>query len=196
MSKYSNNSDQELVALLNQGSEVAFNEIYNRYWSGVFLVAKNRLKNDMEAGEVVQDIFCNLWRKRIKFQLDKSLKVYFAVAVKYEIINRYAKRHRENILIEQLTYSIPQKDLSTQETISFNELERNLMDSIDLLPERSQLVFRLRFENGYSQKQIAEELNISEKTVEAHISKARKYIRTRLGPTLPFYILYMLSVIG
>jgi len=196
MSKYSNNSDQELVALLNQGSEVAFNEIYNRYWSGVFLVAKNRLKNDMEAGEVVQDIFCNLWRKRIKFQLDKSLKVYFAVAVKYEIINRYAKRHRENILIEQLTYSIPQKDLSTQETISFNELERNLMYSIDLLPERSQLVFRLRFENGYSQKQIAEELNISEKTVEAHISKARKYIRTRLGPTLPFYILYMLTVIG
>jgi len=144
----------------------------------------------------VQDIFCNLWRKRIKFQLDKSLKVYFAVAVKYEIINRYAKRHRENILIEQLTYSIPQKDLSTQETISFNELERNLMDSIDLLPERSQLVFRLRFENDYSQKQIAEELNISEKTVEAHISKARKYIRTRLGPTLPFYILYMFVIIG
>ena len=196
MSNYSNYSDQELVVLLNQNSELAFNEIYNRYWSGVFLVARNRLKDDLEAREVVQDVFCNLWRKRTKFQLNKSLKVYFAVAVKYEVINRYAKRHRENILIERLTYSVPQKDLSTQETISFNELERNLMDSIDLLPERSQLVFRLRFENDYSQKQIAEELNISEKTVEAHISKARKYIRTRLGPTLPFYILYMFVIIG
>jgi len=193
MSKYSDYSDQKLIALLNQSFEPAFNEIYDRYWPGVFLIARNRLKDDLEAKEVVQDIFCNFWRKRALVQVEKSLITYFSVAVKYEVINRFVKKRRENIFIEQFSQNSPIKDSSTQETIYFNELEQNLMDSILLLPERCQLVFRLKFEKDYSQKRIAEELNISEKTVEAHLAKARKHIRTGLGSSLSFYILMCLS---
>src|SRR3546814_17183381 len=76
MSKY---SDQELRVFVNKGLKSPFNEIYARYWSEVFLVARNRLKNDPEAEEVVQGVFCNLWRKRITFQLENTLRPHFSV---------------------------------------------------------------------------------------------------------------------
>lgn len=189
MLKYSNYSDQELIDLLNQGLESAFNEIYARYWSGVFLVARNRLKNESEAEEIVQDVFCNLWKKRTTLRIEKNLNAYFSVAVKYEIINRTVKKRHEGVFIKRSVQDTPQSDFSTQETIYFNELQKSLMDSICLLPERCQLTFRLRLENGYSQKQIADRLNISEKTVEAHLTKARKLIRATLGSGFPFYLI-------
>lgn len=195
MSKIQDISDQELVYLLKTGDESAFNEIYNRYWSGVFLVARNRLLNDNDAEEIVQDIFCNLWRKRSSFTLEKNLKAYFSVAVKYEVLNRSVRRKRENVYIEQLSKSKVVEDVSTEETLSFNELEGRLYHSIALLPERCRLVFKLRLEKEYSQKEIASELNISEKTVEAHLSKARKHIRTSLGSSFPIYIMGVLHLL-
>ncbi len=195
MLTYQNLSDQELLFLLKTDDESAFNELYNRYWSGIFLVARNRLSNDSDAEEIVQDIFCNLWRKRSLFVLEKSFKAYFSVAVKYEVINRLAQKKRENSFIEKLSKENTEEDLSTLQTLSFNDLEERLYDSIILLPERCQLVFKLRFEKEFSQKEIAHELGISEKTVEAHLSKARKHIRTSLGSTFPVYIMCVLHML-
>lgn len=182
MANYSALSDHDLAKLLRDGNESAFNEIYNRNWAGIFLVARNRLKNDSLAEEIVQNIFCSLWRKRTDFYLEKSFKAYFAVAVKYEVINQTAKRKREIDFANRFTYT--DVDNSTLQTLSFNELKGILEDSICLLPERCQLVFRLKIEHGYSQKQIAKELNISEKTVEAHLSKARKDLLKVVDPAI------------
>lgn len=194
MSKYQSVSDQELVCLLNANDEIAFNEIYERYWSGVFLVARNRLLNDVDAEEIVQKIFCNLWQRRSSFVLSKGLKAYFSVAVKYEVINHLVRRKRESSFIERFSKENTDEDLSTLETLSFNELEERLYNSITLLPERCQLVFKLRFEKEYSQKEIAAELAISEKTVEAHLAKARKHIRATLGAASPLYIMGVLHL--
>ncbi len=196
MIDYSTFSDDDLVRLLKLGEEPAFNEIYNRYWSGVFLVARNRLKDDVEAEEIVQDIFCNLWRKRISFRLEKTFKTYFAIAVKYEVINRSVKKQREIDFVAQLFRSTKDIDNSTHQLLSFNELKEVLEESICVLPERCQLVFRLRLEYDYSQRQIAKELGISEKTVETHLAKARKHIRTSLGSTLPLHTAILFDILS
>lgn len=193
MLKYHNIAEDELLSLLKAGSEAAFNEIYKRYWSGMFLVAKNRLQNDADAEEVVQEIFCNLWRRRENIVIDRSLKVYFSVAVKYEIINRSVRQRKETSLFDRLAKHSTEEDLSTLQTLSFNELQERLYASVALLPERCQLVFKLRLEKEYSQKEIAKELNISEKTVEAHLAKARKHIRASFGSAFPSLILIISS---
>lgn len=196
MMDYSTLSDNGLAERLAFGEEPAFNEIYERYWSGVFLVARNRLNDDVEAEEVVQEIFCKLWRRRADFQLEKTFRSYFAVAVKYEIINRSAKKRRETDFADQLFRTNRDIDDSTLQLLSFNELKKALEESICLLPDRCQLVFRLRLEKDYSQKQIAKELDISEKTVETHLAKARKHIRASLGSTLPFHLVLLVSMLA
>ena len=174
-------SDNELALLITTDDEAAFNEIYKRYWERLYVAARHRISDSYEAEEIVQEIFCNLWRKRNCFELTKGFQYYFSVAVKFEVINRMAKKSRENRVKKEVLVLSSAIDESTSDQLDFNELQSQLALTIKVLPEKCLLVFKLKHEEGYSQKQIAEELNIAEKTVEAHLSKARKTIRIRFG---------------
>ncbi len=103
------------------------------------------------------------------------------MAVKFEVINRMAKKNRENRVKKEVLVFSSAIDESTSDQLDLNELQSQLALTIKALPEKCLLVFKLKHEQGYSQKQIAEELNMAEKTVEAHLSKARKTIRAKLG---------------
>lgn len=177
-------SEVELAELLRQDEELAFREIYVRYWDKLYVIACKRLNNPVDAEEVVQDIFCNLWRKRKEFILSKGFSNYFAVAVKFEVINRLAKRARQAIYKKKAVTEFTETDFSTLNIIALNELKDQLQQSLETLPKKCRMVFRLKYEKDYSQHQIAEALNISEKTVEAHLSKARKTLRGSFGNAL------------
>lgn len=174
-------TEEKLAVLLRNGSEAAFSEIYNRYWDKLYILIRKRLADELEGEEIVQDIFCNLWRKRESFELTKGFNNYFAVAAKFEVINRLQKRGRTQVLLKDLTLQLTELDESTLRQLDFNDLKAQLELTIKRLPEKCQLVFRLKHEEGYAQKRIAEEMNISEKTVEAHLAKARKTIKDSFG---------------
>ncbi|TKC63984.1 RNA polymerase sigma-70 factor [Pedobacter hiemivivus] len=184
MAVYSNLSEQELSTLLKEGDKYAYTEVYNRYWRKMFVVAHKRLGDQQDAEEIVQDIFVNLWRKRETFVLTTSFQNYFAVAVKFEILDVMRKRAHAAAYEKELGLSYTEEDISTLRELDLYELQERLQLTINLLPEKCQLVFRLKHDKGYSQKHIAEELDISEKTVEAHLSKARKTLKNKFGNLL------------
>lgn len=190
MVSLSEHSENELAVLLKTGSERAFSEIYNRYWDKLFIVARKRLDSAFEGEEIVQEIFCNLWRKRESFQLNKGFNNYFSVAVKFEVINRLQKRTRTQLLEKNLSQELTEFDEATIEQLSFKELKQQLELTIKQLPEKCQIIFRLKHEEGLSQKQIAAQLELSEKTVEAHLSKARKTIKDQFGNVSSFLFLF------
>jgi len=176
--------DEELLALLQNDDEGAFRDIYNKYWKKMYVVAANRVDNELDAEEIVQDIFTALWvrRKTIVIEGD-GLGRYLTASVKYRVIKtlgRYA-------LKQNYLNAVPKDcciDNSTQEWLAFEELKHELAKYVNLLPEKCQLVFKMSRELGYSQKQIAIELTISEKTVEAHLQKAFKVLRSKLASIL------------
>ncbi len=181
MQDFSQLSDNDLSELLRKDEEPAFREIYLRYFSRVYRAALKRLNNTYEAEEVVQDIFCNLWKRRKEFSLSKGFDCYFSGAVKFEVINRLAKRARQAACKKELALSFDESDYSTQYALNLHELTEQFQRSVYELPEKCRLVFRLKYENEYTQREIARELNISEKTVEAHLSKARKKLHDALA---------------
>jgi len=181
-------NDFELAALLKIGDERAFNFIYERYWDRVYIIARNRLGNKTEAEEVVQDIFCNLWRRRETLTITKAFDNYFAVAVKFEVINRLAKHARATAYERELSAAISEVDETTLQQLDYNELQQQFQLTISALPEKCQIVFKLQHEQGFTQKQIADELKISQKTVEAHLSKARKTLKGAFGNLLGLLI--------
>lgn len=186
-------SEEQLVRLLRESDQHVFNEIYKRHWSGIFLTAKNRLSSEDDAYEVVQNIFLNLWRKRFTFELTKNFGAYFATATKYEILKLLSKQNHRERHTNLLRLELSERDDSTVNQLEVRELMNLLEQSICLLPEKCQLVFRLRVEKEYSQKEIAKELDISEKTVEAHLSKARKHLRNDLGIIAFIYLAHYLK---
>jgi RNA polymerase sigma-70 factor (family 1) len=191
MPVYSLLTDLELASLLNTGEEKAFREIYKRYWDKTYIKSFKRINDTSEAEEIVQDIFCNLWRKKDKFTLVKGFDNYFSGAVKFEVINRFAKQARQNKLKDVVLSSFSEIDNSTIDDIDLKEFQNQLQESILELPEKCGLVFRLKFEKDYTQQQIARELQISEKTVEAHLSKARKLLKNKFGGLLNLLICFL-----
>src|ERR1700720_4488408 len=94
MNHYQQLNDFELLARLQNGDTEAFRIVYERYWIRLYNIARNRLNDKLEAEEVVQDIFCNFWRKHSALQLTKGFDHYFSTAAKFEVINRLARRAR------------------------------------------------------------------------------------------------------
>lgn len=186
MRDYSKETDQELVSLLKAGNESALSALYLRYWDKLLVVAANRLDSPFEAEEVVQDIFFSLWHRRESLELKYSLSTYLAVAVKYRIINVMDKQYR---LRNKMNKAVDLKFESSAPSAETLMLEKELMAQIAItvqrLPEKCRIVFTLSREQGLSHKQIAKELDISEKTVEAHLSKAMKDIRNNLTIVFP-----------
>ncbi|MDP3469045.1 MAG: RNA polymerase sigma-70 factor [Daejeonella sp.] len=181
MSTYSTYSDNELLDLLRSGDRSAFAEIYNRYWKNIFTVASNKIGQLEEAEEIVQDIFISLWNRREEIVITSSLNAYLSVSAKYRVIKILAKRNQYNKYAVHSQNVIPLMANSTDDWYEFVELRSRLEILVANLPEKCRLVYKASREDGYSQKQIAEEFGISEKTVEAHISKALKSLRTGLG---------------
>ncbi len=181
MSSYSSYSDCELLDLTRSGDRSAFSEIYNRYWKKIFTVATNKIGQAEEAEEIVQDIFISLWNRKEDIIITTSLNAYLAVSVKYRVIKILAKRNQYNKYAVHSMALLPITINSTEDWIEFQELKSRLSVLVANLPEKCRLVYKLSREEGYSQKQIADEFGISEKTVEAHIGKALKTLRTGLG---------------
>lgn len=179
-------SDEQLLDLLRQGDEVAFTMIYNRYWDKLFTVAAHKLNNAAEAEEVVQEIFLDLWNRREIVQVHSALSSYLAVAVKYKVINILA--HRNVKLKALMELKRPEADYSTSNWLSFEELQENLEKLVAKLPGKCRIVFRMSRSEGLTQKQIASALDISEKTVEAHLGKAIRILRTGLQVLILFRI--------
>lgn len=173
--------DDTLVKLLQKGNDAAFTEIYHRYWNRLFSVAANKLNYDLKlAEELVQDIFLDLWHRREVLHIRSSLSLYLAAAMKYKVIDARLKKKRMAAYAENLAVQVPPGDTSTEKQISFDELQHELSALVSSLPEKCQLVYKLSREAGYSQKEIAHHLSISEKTVESHLARAVKTLRLGL----------------
>jgi len=189
MVRYGDFSDNELAVLMKTGDHHAFTEIYRRYWKQIFIVAARRL-GDEDAEEIIQIIFLNLWNKRKQFNLVRPFRHYFAVAAKYEIIGFFRKAEIVSSYKQHLKSTFIENSEDTLHLLDYNELENKLAIVVNDLPEKCRLVFKLKYEDGLSQKQIANQLSISEKAVEGHLSRARKVVKKHFG------VLYFLIVTG
>lgn len=175
------NNEKELLTRLQNSDESAFTDIYNLYWKKMFFSAAQKLQNLSEAEEVVQDIFLDIWKRRAELNISTGLSPYLSICVKYKVINLLAKRNHQLHYREHASSLQNISDLSTEHTLRLEELRVQLMKETAKLPDKCRMVFQMSREEGYSQKQIARKLSISEKTVEAHLSKALRSLRTGLS---------------
>lgn len=170
-------NDQQLVGSLQRGHEAAMTEIYDRYWQKLLGVAYKHTLNKSAAQDIVQDIMIKLWDRREEIQIN-SLSAYLGTAVKYSVITYLVRERRRNKIADQV--SVPILQGREDEEIYARFLKEYIEGVVELLPEKCKLVFKSSRESGKNIQQIAKELNISEKTVEAHLTKALKTIRYSL----------------
>ncbi|GAB2769673.1 RNA polymerase sigma-70 factor [Rhabdobacter roseus] len=172
-------SEQELIAALQNGDQRAFTTIYKTYWYRMFLVAYRKLQHREIAEELIQDIFTRLWKERATMKITQ-LDAYLFSAVRYEIIDHIRSKGPVNAYVEYYQAFSPLVDRNTEHTIAYNDLIETLDKGMDFLPEKSKLIFRLSRLENWPVPQIAQHVNLSEKAVEYHLTKASKAIRLYL----------------
>jgi len=183
--KISTLSDQCLLNLLKSGDDRAFKFLYDKYWNKLYSIALQRLDDQFEAEEVVQDIYTNLWKNKENLNVETEFSRYLSGAVKYETINRLVKRMYRQKSVDHVTESMyTTDDYDVHDKIDLQSLLNNVDETIQKLPAKCKIVFTLSRNEYRSHKMIAEQLQISEKTVQKHITSALKLLRER--HTSPF----------
>lgn len=173
-------SDEELSILLFDGDKSAFEEIFNRYWLKLYGAALKRVKYHEIAEEIIQDLFTLLWTKRESIQIQKSLAAYLFTSVRYMVFNHIQKEIVRDNYKDSFQAANEFYDNSTEETVFLNELIRNIEKEVKYLPPQCRSVFELSRKEYKTNREIAEVLGISEKTVEGHLTKAIKYLKVGL----------------
>ena len=177
MSVTSSYDEKELLLLLLNGNQQAFEKIYKLYSARLYGNLLKLVKSEAEAQEILQDVFLKIWDNRQSINIEKSFRSYlFKIAENkvYDFFRRAARdKKREGSLILLATNEyLPVEDL-----LQSDERSVILQKAIDSLPPQRQQVFRLCKLEGKSYKQVSELLGISVSTISDHIVKATKSIR-------------------
>ncbi len=153
--------------------------MFRFYYEPLFGYALSIIKVEVEAEEIVQELFLKIWRDRRKVNIKHSLAAYLYKSVYNQCLNRL---HKEKLLQEYRKYALkqPATEASADEMLKYEELNRKFFELMDALPERRQLIFKLNRFQGLKYLEIADKLSISIKTVEANMSKALQYFRRNL----------------
>lgn len=189
MNTHENATDDELAAMLTDGSEAAFDLIYERYWKKLYNEAFKRINDCSESEEIVQDVFVDLWHKRGSRQIE-NLRGYLLGAVRYQVFAVYHKRKNLPAFEEPLDYMAFSADNADANFLR-DELLASIHQWLETQPEKRREIFRLRFLEGLSTLEIAEQLDISRKTVQNQLNTSQQSLRESIGRLLIVVILLL-----
>lgn len=171
-------TEQMLLAALSRGEETALQQIFNRYYNTLLGNVYRIIPDEDSCQDLVQEVFVELWRKRAELDIHTSLLAYLRRAAVNKALNHLKAQRRIQFQESDQWDTTADTSLADISRLEKQEsLEAALHRAIELLPEKCRLVFSLsRFEH-MSHKEIAEQLNISVKTIENQITKAMKLLR-------------------
>ena len=162
-------NDSELISAIIRGDVGAYEQLFVRYYPTLLHFIRGMLKDDHMSEDIAQNIFMKLWIHREKLDSTQSVKNYLFVLAKHEIYNIFkAKRTTMLSLLPQLS----DRDVT--------ELNALLMQGISKMPPQRQLIFRMSRYEHLSNREIAERLGLSVRTVDKHIELALKDLHSSL----------------
>lgn len=178
------NSEQLIIELRN-GKEQAFAHVFRVYYNPLLNYAGRILKDPEAANDVVQEIFCRLFERRKELRVGFQLRSYLYKSVYNSCLDAIKHRKVEtNYVNQELLDFYFSKVIETPEAelaLLDEDLKGAIQDAVDKLPERCREIFVLSKVEGLSNKQIAGQLGISIKTVEAQMTTAFVRLRKELG---------------
>jgi RNA polymerase sigma-70 factor (family 1) len=190
-----NATEKELISKLIHGDVFSFEEVFNKYNRKIYTFSFRYLKNKEEAEGIVQEVFLKLWEYSKNLKKDSNLNAWLFTVTFNAIRKRFRKLETEKKHVEGYYAMLENQKEEILETEYFDLLEK--MDAlIDKLPPQQKKVILLRKEKGLSAEEMAVELNLSRKTVENHLNRARSFLKEAMTREGLLSMLFYWMLIG
>lgn len=177
----SENEIRKLLDKINRANaEVIFNQFYNLCYDRFFRIAYYYVKNEVWSQEIVLDSFMKLWEKRSSLHLISSIEDYCFILVKNTALNYWDKEERRRLHFKDVNTEPREQAGSPEDDFISDELFAVYVKALDRLPERCRQVFILVKEEKKTYMQVAEEMEISVKTVDAQLQKAMSRLKDEI----------------
>ncbi len=181
MKKQMKISEKEYLIALKNNEIEAFDQLFADYGKRLYHFAYGYLKSRDDAEGLVQEVFLKIWKNRDKLNPDLSFKAYlFKIAYHY-ILEFFEKSKRRKVYQHELLEETIEFTEETDERLNYQMLLEKVELLIQKLPRRQKEILLKRKKEGIPVKEIAEQLGISPKTVENHLTEAIKNLKNGLG---------------
>jgi RNA polymerase sigma-70 factor, ECF subfamily len=180
-------TDLELLERIKKGDEKAFECVFRTYYKTLCLFACKILQDSIVAEEIVQDIFYYFWEKHETIEFSVSVKSYLFKSV-YNNSLKYMKHQKVVRNYETKVISGEQQYGLQENYAEMGEIIHTIAITFEQVPERTREIFELNRNKGMKYQEIAEKLDISVKTVEAHMTNILKLFRKNLRDYMPVII--------
>ncbi len=174
--------EEELILRCQKNDHTAFKELYEKYAGKMMAIAARYCNTTFEAEDLLQEIFINVFRKIKNYKHKGSFEGWLRRMVVNLSINHY---HRTAKQRNQVEISNENESLSEWESGHYEEIisrlsEIEIIETVQKLPEGYRMVFNLYEIEGYSHKEIADQMGISEGTSKSQLFKAKKMLQSMI----------------
>lgn len=166
-----------LVREMQQGSEEAFTTLYNHYAPRLYVNIFRMVKDDLQAGELVQELFTRIWQKRSNKGIGENFEGYIYRIAQNLVYDFFRKLKRDHQLLEKFRTLAEENYEYIEEGLQHKQHSHFLHKAIEQLPPQQKKVYELIKENGCTYKKAAEIMGISPLTVKEYIVAVNKSIR-------------------
>ncbi len=179
---------QDIIEELTEGNQEAFRIIFKAAYPQVRAFSIGLLKNDADADDIAQLVFIKLWTKRAMLAQVRNFDTYLYTITKNTVLNHIASRKALMIDITDIP-NVSTDNVSPLDQIEAGDMQLLIDMVVENMPPQRQAVYRMSREEGLSNDQIAETLELQKKTVENHLNLALGDIRK----VLKIFILLLLG---
>jgi len=175
--------NNQLIASLKDGDEQAYHYLVEHFHHPLCVYANSLVNDHSQAEDIVQNVFIRTWVKRENLHPDYSIKSYLYKSVFNEFIDQY--RRQQSVSILEKKYIEALDAIVEEDQAVFEQLLSLVQKEIQTLPPKCRKIFQLSKQDGLSNIEISQHLNISIKTVEAHMTKAFRILREKTRKKAP-----------
>lgn len=178
--------DSRILTLLNEGDKDAYKQLFITYYSPLTEYASQFI-SDADAEELVQELMLFIWEYHATIVIEGSLKSYLFTAVRNRCLNAI-RRQQYHARVHSIIYEKLRDEFEDPDYYLVNELSEKINKAVNELPETYRETFALSRFGEQTNKQVAEQLGVSIKTVEYRISQSLKILRLKLRDYLTYFI--------
>lgn len=178
-----NSDDILLLKLIKQGDQIAFRHLFYQYADSLERFITYYIHDREKSQDLVLDIFTYIWENRQNFEIKQTLKAYLFQAARNKSFT-YIRDKKIPVYLEEMEGMEIVQNYDSE--LELQELHHLIEEAVSLLPDKCREIFRKSREENLTNKEIAGQLYISEKTVEGQITIALKKIRIHLGDSYSY----------